>query len=137
MGKDACKRYYYSHREEILRQKKEYRQSHRTEMSEKDKRTYANTREQQQVRKREEQRHIVQSIREFLVVFRENTPCVDCGRYYPHYVMEFDHIRGARKAGVSSLMRQGWKAVLVEIEKCDLVCGNCHNIRTHSRKGVK
>lgn len=64
-------------------------------------------------------------------------PCADCKRQYPWYVMEFDHISGHRGPGddkVASLVTQGTLArVQREIAKCELVCANCHRIRTHMR----
>ncbi len=59
-------------------------------------------------------------------------PCADCGIRYPHEVMEFDHVRGEKKWSVSIGMsrKEPWSAVLAEAEKCDLVCANCHRIRT-------
>lgn len=78
-------------------------------------------------------------LEEFIHYFKEHNPCVDCGNYFPHYVMEFDHVRGIKNFPVSAMMALGWDRVIEEIEKCDLVCGNCHNIRTYTRKqwGVK
>lgn len=64
----------------------------------------------------------------------KSEPCMDCGVRYPPYVMDFDHRDPLDKvASVSSLMTKGWAVVLAEIAKCDLVCSNCHRIRTHSR----
>lgn len=65
-------------------------------------------------------------------------PCTDCKDTHPPYVMEFDHVRGTKKRNVSNLVMTGaaLSTVLTEIEKCDLVCANCHRKRTHQRKQV-
>ena len=63
---------------------------------------------------------------------KESNPCSDCGKHYPHYVMEFDHLNPLEKKGcVSELANSGIKMMLAEIEKCELVCANCHRERTH------
>lgn len=66
---------------------------------------------------------------------KENTPCADCNTKYPYYVMDFDHLPGYEKAGLmATLVLMGsWSKMLAEIEKCELVCANCHRERTHSR----
>ena len=60
-------------------------------------------------------------------------PCLDCGRSYPPYVMDFDHRDPKTKvAKVSTMVYKGSESLLrAEIAKCDLVCANCHRIRTH------
>ena len=70
---------------------------------------------------------------------KEASPCKDCGQSYPGYVMQFDHRPGEeKKDNVASLVRCG-KVIetLAEIEKCDLVCANCHFERTHQRRKNK
>ena len=59
-------------------------------------------------------------------------PCADCGGFFPPVVMRFDHRPGTRKiAEVSTLARRRNRTVLLaEIEKCDLVCANCHALRS-------
>jgi hypothetical protein len=66
---------------------------------------------------------------------KEDSGCVDCGEMYPHYVLEFDHREGTEKRGsVSDLYaKHGMKIGLEEMQKCDIVCANCHKIRTHNR----
>lgn len=64
----------------------------------------------------------------------KDKPCVDCGNKFPHYVMDFDHIKN--KEFTLSNARQGRyskEKILKEIDKCELVCSNCHRIRTHNR----
>lgn len=62
-------------------------------------------------------------------------PCVDCG-FVPEVPsqMDFDHVRGEKKTSVSRSALWGPKTLLAEIEKCDLVCANCHRLRTAKRK---
>jgi hypothetical protein len=60
-------------------------------------------------------------------------PCVDCGEINP-IVLEFDHLKKSKKnRDVTSLARMAWKSVLKEIAKCEVVCANCHTIRTARR----
>ena len=62
-------------------------------------------------------------------------PCTDCGVCYPPYVMDYDHVLGDKRGNVSSLVGSGRSAqARNEILKCELVCSNCHRIRTHNRK---
>jgi len=47
--------------------------------------------------------------------------------------MDFDHI-GEKRVEVSRLIYvSGTAALLSEIEKCEVVCANCHRIRTIRR----
>lgn len=64
-------------------------------------------------------------------------PCKDCGVEYPHYIMEYDHVKGTKIDNISNLVgRVGWERLEKEIAKCDLVCANCHRERTFQRQGV-
>ena len=79
--------------------------------------------------------HIANVIRrkqEVAELIREakNKPCMDCGRSYPSYVMDFDH-REDKSFGISmSWKTKGRQQVIAEIAKCDVVCSNCHRIRS-------
>ena len=70
---------------------------------------------------------------EYLRELKDSTPCKDCEKNYPHYVMEFDHIEEKMDC-VTSLVNKGWKVINEELKKCDIVCANCHNTRTWKRK---
>lgn len=81
-------------------------------------------------------RKIRQSKIEYVRKLKE-VPCKDCGDEYPHYVMDFDHtIASSKKATVNRLAgeRAGWLTLKQEIEKCEVVCANCHRIRTYKRR---
>ena len=63
-------------------------------------------------------------------------PCADCRVTYPYYVMDFDHVRGIKVIPVARLVHKtiSVKALMSEIDKCEVVCANCHRIRTFNRR---
>lgn len=70
------------------------------------------------------------SKRKMLYDYLANKCCTDCGISNP-IVLEFDHIDPTnKKHNVSSMMGYSWSKILEEINKCDIVCANCHRIRT-------
>lgn len=76
-----------------------------------------------------------------LVEEAKSKPCADCGKSYPPYVMDFDHVRGEKHDCVGHLKVNEPSKLLEEISKCDVVCSNCHRERTYgatfrARKGV-
>lgn len=62
-------------------------------------------------------------------------PCHDCGEMHPWWRMEFDHVRGPVTRRFSRLA--SIKKVTEELEKCDVVCANCHRDREHRRGTFK
>lgn len=70
------------------------------------------------------------------IVNAKDKPCADCGIKYPYYVMQFDHRGDDDKVyTISQFNRKGFslKRLMAEIEKCDVVCANCHAERTFRR----
>jgi hypothetical protein len=65
----------------------------------------------------------------------KNVPCLDCGLKFHPCAMDFDHRDPKTKKEVVS--RVGYfrtkKKLLEEISKCDIVCSNCHRLRTFKR----
>ena len=45
-------------------------------------------------------------------------------------VLEFDHLRDKRFNIGAALPYRNWAELLAEIEKCEVVCANCHRRRT-------
>lgn len=71
----------------------------------------------------------------YIQELKNKTPCMDCKESYPYYVMDFDHVRGRKQANVAELINTlSKKRIDEEISKCEIVCSNCHRIRTHERK---
>lgn len=65
----------------------------------------------------------------------KTAPCADCGNSYPPVCMDFDHVRGEKLFGIAKIRNRGvdWQRVLDEVAKCDIVCANCHRLRTKDR----
>lgn len=74
-----------------------------------------------------------------LVAKYKQKPCADCGGTFPDICMDFDHISNDKVDCISSLVRSGasLEALEAEMRKCELVCSNCHRIRTHARLLMK
>ncbi len=64
-------------------------------------------------------------------------PCTDCGQVFDPQVMQWDHLPGFDKVGdiSGSWVGRTQEEILGEIAKCELVCTNCHAIRTFRRNG--
>lgn len=68
---------------------------------------------------------------------KESTPCADCKQKYPAVCMDFDHLPQFDKLYTISLMvGNGYNEARIrkEIAKCELVCSNCHRVRTLERR---
>jgi len=75
--------------------------------------------------------------REFIAAYFATHPCYDCGQSDP-VVLTFDHVRGDKRDNVADMVRNGLgvESIKAEIEKCDVVCFNCHSLRTQERTGA-
>ena len=62
----------------------------------------------------------------------KDIPCFDCNKRYPYFVMDFDHVRGRKEFQISDSAHKlpSVERLLKEISKCDVVCANCHRLRT-------
>ena len=69
----------------------------------------------------------------FIKNLKEKTPCADCGKHYPYYVMQFDHLRD-KLFNIASNTGKYKNVLLAEIDKCEIVCANCHAVRTYNRR---
>lgn len=77
-------------------------------------------------RKAEKQAYVLEYLRERM--------CVDCGEQNL-IVLQFDHHNDDKDDNVAYLMCNGGPlaSLVREIEKCEVVCANCHIIRTARR----
>ena len=71
-----------------------------------------------------------------LAQMKLDSGCVDCGYAGHSAALHFDHLPGHEKRQNLSRMMRGYsrESVLAEIAKCEVVCANCHAIRTWGRR---
>lgn len=96
---------------------------------------YAANREYYVAKARARQVRVRADVREWLLRYLTEHPCVDCGTADPR-VLEFDHRDPVEKrAAVSWLATVGFSVATVraEVAKCEVRCANCHQIRTREQ----
>lgn len=80
-------------------------------------------------RRREAKRVYVQKV-------KTETSCADCGHHFHYCQVDFDHVRGEKRYAIDNIVSSNLSMdyLLEEISKCDVVCSNCHRLRTFARK---
>lgn len=73
--------------------------------------------------------------RKWMASLKHGIPCADCRCVFPVYVMHWDHLPDFQKTDSISAMvgSRRREAILQELKKCELVCANCHILRTIGR----
>lgn len=74
------------------------------------------------------------------VIKAKDRPCMDCGGRFPAECMDFDRRDETVKLFVLSSVAARHKPLVdidAEMAKCDLICSNCHRIRTKRRLHAK
>jgi len=67
-----------------------------------------------------------------LMEYLKDKECKDC-KNSDIRVFEFDHLH-SKVANISEILKSwSWDKILTEIDKCEIVCCNCHRIRTLTR----
>ena len=67
----------------------------------------------------------------------KSQPCFDCGNKFPVCCMDFDHRIDVKKNyNIGEMFAHHYSKKLIEkeLKKCDLVCSNCHRIRTRDKR---
>lgn len=78
--------------------------------------------------------------RELIATYKVAVGCVDCGYNVNSVALEFDHRFNdgkpfsGKQRSIASMMYSSLDKIFEEIEQCDVVCANCHSIRTFSRR---
>lgn len=72
-----------------------------------------------------------------IAAFKKGRPCCDCGGVFPTECLDFDHLRDKKFCVGNGGCGRPWESTLAEIEKCEIVCANCHRTRTKNRRLCK
>ena len=118
---DKYRRYRERNPDRVRQTKAEYRARNLTRIREYDARKQAQDRAKR---------------RAWLDAYKVERGCVDCGYNDHPRALDFDHI-GTDKTGDVGRMAHGriaWDLILAEIAKCEVVCANCHRVRTWRRE---
>lgn len=70
--------------------------------------------------------------RERVWKFLKENPCMDCGEQDP-LLLEFDHLSDKTNNVSTMVCSTTWPIIQKEIDKCEVVCANCHRKRTYQR----
>lgn len=65
--------------------------------------------------------------------------CLDCGGQFHPVAMDFHHRDGTEKSDSLAYLKKmiDWDRIKAELDKCDLLCSNCHRIRHHAESWDK
>ena len=76
--------------------------------------------------------------REYLDAYKAEKGCCNCGFSNP-IALQFNHIDPQQKSFQVSegLAGRPWKLILQEIEKCNVMCANCHAIHTYENEHTR
>ena len=73
----------------------------------------------------------IKDVKTFLAEYKLASGCVDCGYKQHHSALDFDHISNDKELNVC--FARSISQAKKEITKCEVVCSNCHRIRTYNR----
>ena len=61
--------------------------------------------------------------------------CTDCLNEFPPYVYDFHHLNPEIKEhSITRIMGRKWENIVTELDKCVLLCANCHRIRENKEE---
>ena len=89
---------------------------------------YQRNRERLLKRQAEKNRLFAEKRRQWLADYKSSLSCVRCGESHPA-TLTFHHREPSEKSfeiGNMLTVKVGLKRLLAEIDKCDVLCANCH-----------
>ena len=71
----------------------------------------------------------------FLQEYKQSRACADCKENYPYWMLDFDHL-GDKSFNLSAYRNFSVNMEIIkkEVEKCEVVCANCHRNRSFLRQ---
>lgn len=84
--------------------------------------------------KREKGRDLARFAKQRAVDYMGNK-CHDCAVSYPDYVYDFHHLSGETKVdNPSAILKKSWEEAKEELDKCVMLCANCHRKRHYGSR---
>jgi hypothetical protein len=75
------------------------------------------------------------AIRDEIDALKVSRGCVDCGWGASAVALDFDHIESGKRFTVAQAVLRSKKLRDAELARCQVVCCNCHRLRTAKRRG--
>jgi hypothetical protein len=74
--------------------------------------------------------------RSAIAMLKLEVGCARCGFDEDPAALDFDHVRGVKTANIATLAGTSRSLTLLldEVEKCQVLCANCHRITTARRR---
>jgi hypothetical protein len=92
-------------------------------------------------RKRQARRERASYWREVIDLYKLTIGCQQCGYSMYSEALECDHLPGTTKlfeiAAFPQTFALGLCDLIEELEKCEVLCANCHRIQTGTRRGTQ
>jgi 5-methylcytosine-specific restriction endonuclease McrA len=71
--------------------------------------------------------------RKDLLIQKFGNKCCDCGKTFHKAAYDFHHINPLeKKFEIAPSLDRNWNVILEEIEKCVMLCSNCHRVRHYN-----
>lgn len=87
----------------------------------------------------EKKRKRARELRAYVQAIKVERGCADCGYNANPVALDFDHLPGAIKVDRLAVLScsNALHVIHAEIDKCEVVCANCHRIRTAKRRATQ
>lgn len=108
---------------------KEWKENNSEKLKKYRKEWYERNKENERIKAKERQSTRRKEFRDWFNLYKKNLKCEKCGFNHPA-ALDFHHLNSKEKEfNISQLKRFGNKEKLLkEIEKCMVLCSNCHRI---------
>lgn len=126
--REAWRLYYHERKYRYIQQRKNH-----------SKKLWASLSLEEKNKQREARKRRRRSILKAIQDLKEENPCLDCEEYYPYFVMDYHHRDPETKERcIATMVQRGVRLdkILQEIDKCDLLCSNCHRLREFYARGL-